>query len=75
MLYSFVNLSSEGFIFFIEGIYLSIIIIVLNNIYLTKNNDNIYVQSKNVYYEHIFIISFLFKSLNIKSCIQYRCFH
>ena len=75
-MYSYVNFSSEGFIFSVEGLYLCILLIFLKSAY-SVSNDSLSEYGKLItyHYEHLYIYSWLLKKTNIKVSILYRCFH
>lgn len=75
-MYTYVNLSSESFIFFTESIYLCILLILLSGFYNhIQNKDSLYTMLFNLHYEQLYIYMTFLKKLNIKYTIIYRCFH
>jgi len=75
-LYSYTNLSSEGFVFIVEGLYLFVSIIVINTIYTSTDCDGSkYKEYIKSHYEQLFICTECLKKLNIKTSIIYKWYH
>ena len=75
LLFTYINISSESFVFAIEVIYLLILSLILKSFYnLSLNILFLYKNYIKIHYEHLYITSVILKKLNIKNCAIYRCF-
>lgn len=75
-MYTYTNMSAEGFIFLIEGIYLCISLIILKSLYTPiMNISDIYIHYINAQFELLYVYSNILKKLNLKISIIYKCFH
>lgn len=75
-MYAYVNLSSEVFIFSVEGIYICILLIILRSLYVEILIHEVkYKELLKIYYEQVYIYTNILKKLNVKAGIIYGFFH